>query len=342
MENKGFRIFTLCMFAICSGCVSDKNNNDQSDLPRIPPQQEVDNYDYTLNPGTLDLAKRSGCLACHAVDSEVVGPAWKAVSLRYKDYPPAVNYLVDKVKHGGKGAWRNVPMPPYFPRVNEETIRALVERILQGEDGSVVLTENQPISGQVLAGEIDKFQLLALPNTNYRLDLTSSAGDADLFVYDPLLPGDQALVDSSESRTGTDSILIRIEQQQKYLEIEVLGYLDSEYELDLSTVPIMLEPPIPTDEELAGYSYTLSTDTITLAQNSGCFACHATDSIIVGPSFKSISLRFRDIPGSESRLIGKVQSGGKGYWGDVPMPPYSPRVSDQNIGLLVNSILFGD
>jgi cytochrome c len=342
MKNNGFKFLALCMFAICSGCASDKNNNDQIDLPRIPSRQEIDNYDYTLNPGTLDLARRSGCLACHAVDSAVVGPAWKAVSLRYKDYPPAANYLIDKVKHGGKGAWRNVPMPPYYPRVNEETIRALVERILQGEDGRVVLIENQPIIGQVFAGEIDRFELLASPNTNYRLDLTSSVGDTDLFVYDPHLPTDQGLVDSSESRTGADSILIRLEQQ-KYLEIEVLGYLDSEYELALSTVPIMLETPIPTEEELAGYnSYTLSTDTITLAQNSGCSACHATDSIVVGPSFKSISLRFKDIPGSEPRLIEKVHNGGKGYWGDAPMPPYSPRVSDQNIELLVNSILFGN
>ena len=30
--------------------------------------------------GELELAKKSGCLACHSVEKKIVGPAWKDVS----------------------------------------------------------------------------------------------------------------------------------------------------------------------------------------------------------------------------------------------------------------------
>ncbi|MDH5694727.1 MAG: cytochrome C, partial [Gammaproteobacteria bacterium] len=43
------------------------------------------------------------------------------------------------------------------------------------------------------------------------------------------------------------------------------------------------------------------------------------------------------------RLIEKVKKGGKGNWtqvtGGVPMPPYSPRVSDGDIETLVDFVL---
>ena len=32
----------------------------------------------------LELAKKSGCLACHSIEHKVVGPAWKDVAAKYK------------------------------------------------------------------------------------------------------------------------------------------------------------------------------------------------------------------------------------------------------------------
>lgn len=82
----------------------------------------------------LDLAKKSGCLACHKVDSKVVGPAWKDVAARYKEDADARALLIDKVKQGGKGNWSDVtggvPMPPYSPRVADADIEKLVDFIL--------------------------------------------------------------------------------------------------------------------------------------------------------------------------------------------------------------------
>ncbi|MEJ2181013.1 MAG: cytochrome C-551, partial [Gammaproteobacteria bacterium] len=56
----------------------------------------------------LDLAKKSGCLACHSVDKKVVGPAWKDVAAKYKGDAGAKATLVEKVKKGGKGNWTKV------------------------------------------------------------------------------------------------------------------------------------------------------------------------------------------------------------------------------------------
>ena len=58
------------------------------------------------------LAKAKNCMACHAVDKKVVGPAYKDVAAKYKSDKAAVATLAAKIKAGGKGVWGEVPMPP--------------------------------------------------------------------------------------------------------------------------------------------------------------------------------------------------------------------------------------
>lgn len=82
----------------------------------------------------LELAKKSGCLACHSVEKKVVGPAWQDVGKKYKGDSGAKAALVAKVKAGGKGNWTEiaggVPMPPYSPRVADADIEKLVDFVL--------------------------------------------------------------------------------------------------------------------------------------------------------------------------------------------------------------------
>ena len=82
----------------------------------------------------LALANKSGCLACHRIDTKLVGPAWRDVSKRYQGVPDAKAQLIAKVKTGGKGNWTEVTggiaMPPYSPRVSAEDIEKLVMFIL--------------------------------------------------------------------------------------------------------------------------------------------------------------------------------------------------------------------
>ncbi len=72
------------------------------------------------------LAKELNCVACHAIDHKVVGPAWKDVANKYtgkgvkkftyngKEYP-LIEGLVMKVSKGGSGNWGTVAMPPNDP-----------------------------------------------------------------------------------------------------------------------------------------------------------------------------------------------------------------------------------
>ncbi|MCF6212058.1 MAG: c-type cytochrome [Gammaproteobacteria bacterium] len=78
----------------------------------------------------LDLAKKSGCLACHGIDKKIVGPSWHDIAAKYKDDTGARDLLIDKVKKGGKGTWGSAPMPPFSPRVSDANIEKLVDFIL--------------------------------------------------------------------------------------------------------------------------------------------------------------------------------------------------------------------
>ncbi|HHI94536.1 MAG TPA: c-type cytochrome [Gammaproteobacteria bacterium] len=82
---------------------------------------------------------------------------------------------------------------------------------------------------------------------------------------------------------------------------------------------------------------------LALAKKSGCLACHSVDKKIVGPAWKDVAAKYKGDAGAKDRMIAKVKKGGKGNWtkvtGGAPMPPYSPRVSDENIGKLVDFIL---
>ena len=75
-----------------------------------------------------------------------------------------------------------------------------------------------------------------------------------------------------------------------------------------------------------------------LAKSSGCVACHTVDKKLVGPSYQQIAERYRRDKGAEAKLIQKVKAGGKGVWGDIPMPP-NAHVKDADIKTLVQWIL---
>lgn len=81
--------------------------------------------------GALALAKDKGCMACHGVDSRIVGPAYKDIAARYKGQADIGAKLVAKVRDGGQGVWGSVPMPPNAGLKDEEIV-SLVDWILSG------------------------------------------------------------------------------------------------------------------------------------------------------------------------------------------------------------------
>ena len=76
-----------------------------------------------------DLAKAKNCMACHAVATKLVGPAYKDVAAKYAGQKDAEDKLIGKVLKGGSGAWGAVPMPAN-PQVSEADARILVKWVL--------------------------------------------------------------------------------------------------------------------------------------------------------------------------------------------------------------------
>ena len=77
-----------------------------------------------------ELARKSGCLACHAIDKKMVGPAYKDVAAKYRGDAGAEARLVEKLQiKGSTGIWGEVFMPP-MTTVPEADLKTLVKWIL--------------------------------------------------------------------------------------------------------------------------------------------------------------------------------------------------------------------
>ncbi|MCE1182838.1 MAG: c-type cytochrome [Rhodocyclales bacterium] len=58
-----------------------------------------------------------------------------------------------------------------------------------------------------------------------------------------------------------------------------------------------------------------------LAKSKGCMGCHAVDKKLVGPAYKDVAAKYKGDKGAVDKLAAKVKAGGKGAWGEIPMPP---------------------
>ena len=75
------------------------------------------------------LAKSKNCLACHAIDKKIVGPAYKDVAKKYAGQKDAADKLAAKIRAGGSGVWGPVPMPANT-QVNEAEAKKLSAWVL--------------------------------------------------------------------------------------------------------------------------------------------------------------------------------------------------------------------
>lgn len=74
------------------------------------------------------LAKAKNCMACHATERKVLGPAYKDVAAKYADNANAVPSLAGKIIAGSKGVWGVVPMPAN--KISEDDAKKLATWIM--------------------------------------------------------------------------------------------------------------------------------------------------------------------------------------------------------------------
>lgn len=65
----------------------------------------------SVGHASMELAQRNACMACHAVDKKLVGPAYVEVARKYAGQKDAEATLTANIKKGGSGKWGPVPMP---------------------------------------------------------------------------------------------------------------------------------------------------------------------------------------------------------------------------------------
>ena len=75
------------------------------------------------------LATAKNCMACHAVDKKILGPAYKDVAAKYAGQKDAVAKLAAKIMKGGGGVWGPVQMPANA-QVNEAEAKKLAAWVL--------------------------------------------------------------------------------------------------------------------------------------------------------------------------------------------------------------------
>jgi len=54
---------------------------------------------------------------------------------------------------------------------------------------------------------------------------------------------------------------------------------------------------------------------------AACMACHQVAVKVVGPAYKDVAKKYAGDAGAVDKLTKKVIAGGKGVWGEIPMPP---------------------
>ena len=87
----------------------------------------------TAHAGSGDEAlTKGGCMACHAKDKKLVGPAFKDVAAKYKGQADAISKLTEKVRKGGSGVWGPIPMSPNGPeKISDKDLKEALETILK-------------------------------------------------------------------------------------------------------------------------------------------------------------------------------------------------------------------
>ena len=76
-----------------------------------------------------DLAQKKTCMACHAIGTKLVGPAYKDVAAKYAGQNDAAAKLAEKIQKGGTGVWGQIPMPAN-PQVSADEAKTLAAWVL--------------------------------------------------------------------------------------------------------------------------------------------------------------------------------------------------------------------
>jgi cytochrome c len=77
---------------------------------------------------------------------------------------------------------------------------------------------------------------------------------------------------------------------------------------------------------------------LNLVAKSDCFACHKISDASIGPAYNKIGEKYENNDANIVFLAAKIQKGGSGNWGTVPMPGHT-RISKGDASLMAKYVL---
>lgn len=108
-----------------------------------------------------------------------------------------------------------------------------------------------------------------------------------------------------------------------------------------AAAPAPTPAPAPAAEAPAAAPTTAKADPHALMTSKGCVACHKVDAKLVGPSYQDVAKKYAGQKDAKAYLVKKVLEGGSGVWGPVAMTPNKGRITDEEVGIMVDWILAG-
>jgi cytochrome c len=82
-----------------------------------------------------EKARKNHCYECHRVNEQFIGPGFLQIKDRYKDQKnnkAFVDYMANKIIHGGGGAWGPTPMNSH-PDMSKTEAKDIVKLLLRLE-----------------------------------------------------------------------------------------------------------------------------------------------------------------------------------------------------------------
>ena len=98
------------------------------------------------------------------------------------------------------------------------------------------------------------------------------------------------------------------------------------------------ETATPAKEEAKPAANPLEDKAVELIAKSDCLTCHKAHETSTGPAYADVAKKYPANEANINMLVEKIQKGGKGNWGEVPMLAH-PDVSKEDATTMVQYIL---
>jgi cytochrome c len=110
--KKKLIIPVIAFFAIAPNLSFGQNTKKKIPVRTVSSAKTVATTPADIADGKALIAK-SDCLACHKLDTKLVGPAYNNVAKKYPATADNYEQLANKIIKGGAGVWGQVPMSPH-------------------------------------------------------------------------------------------------------------------------------------------------------------------------------------------------------------------------------------